>query len=599
MARICGVTWTERDDVQISGCLERLYYATWHETPRSAELWHDRHVALGHITVGAANLEPQPIFSTDRRWAIVFCGKLFDTQGLRAVLEREGVDFQFPDNDGELLLYLFRHSGTTALSQLNGLFSAAVWDAPRRRLWLVTDRYGFRLLYYYHSSPAQTLVFSSRLRAILASGLYDFKVNWQSWSVFLHFGHCLGDDTFYDGLRVVPPGSILRFADNQVHLEQYWSINSIETDHAVTRDDATERYIDHFARAVQRRNIPVVGKKVVFLSGGLDSCRIAAELVRQGCDFTTYTTRGFSRVNTDGPLARRCAESLGIANTFVNLPARRFLETYWGRATDLLDYQTDLHQWLLPLVDRLPEDVRVNYDGIAGDIVPNAVRRDSCFYADPSLIDIRLTRPREMAVRIAGPAMAFNHLHRQIRESLSFDCVLDAVVAELGKYANTENILTAFYLLNRTRRAITLSPFGLILQKAETFCPYLDNDLLEFTMSLPLTLRMAHTLRRETLNRAYPELASLSTSAQESPRARNVRHRDDIRYDAQRRQWLLNRLWSDFICRNWMFNNPRAMRHVLGTVGAIWRSDRPAYLFSRSFCVFYAWLDRYRTEVGL
>ena len=41
------------------------------------------------------------------------------------------------------------------LGALNGIYSCALWEPRNRRLSLFTDRYGYRLVYYYHDKQRQ------------------------------------------------------------------------------------------------------------------------------------------------------------------------------------------------------------------------------------------------------------------------------------------------------------------------------------------------------------------------------------------------------------------------------------------------------------
>lgn len=592
MSKICGLVST-RPDFMLAKHIQRMYDASWHEQPARKELWSDKHVALGRISNGAVNPQPQPLFTRDHQQGIVYCGKIFNYGRLERQLKDRGIEFQLNGNDAEFLLQLLSTTGFRHLAQLNGIFSAAYWDSQEQRLSLITDRYGFRLVYYHHATREHALVFSSRLRGVVESGLLDARVHWPAWSSFLHFGHNLGDTTFFQGVFVVPPGSVLTYEDNQVRIQRYWDINDLQVDDNLTHREAVEGMVELFAQAIQRRNITVQGRKAVFLSGGLDSRRIAAELKKQGCEFTTYTTRGFSPLNEDGPLAAEVAAALQVDNAFVDLPNNGFLREYWPRSNALLDYETNLHQWILPLIDWLPENVKVNYDGIAGDIVADAVQRASCFYDEQAFWRHKSNDTESLARKVIGPELGFSIFSRRIRRNLAYDDVLAEVMVELRKYSRTENQLTCFYLLNRTRRGVALSPFGHVLQKAESFCPYLDNDLLEFTMKVPLALRIKHTLREETIKVAYPELSKVDRTMYRK-RRQAVHGDDEINFFTQKREWLLSNLWLHVIRNNWLFDNGRTLPRAAKALMMFWSGRFHSYLFGSTFLVFFEWLETYR-----
>jgi hypothetical protein len=51
-----------------------------------------------------------------------------------------------------------------------------------------------------------------------------------------------------------------------------------------------------------------------------------------------------------------------------------------------------------------------------------------------------------------------------------------------------------------------------MINRLESFCPYLDNDFFDYCMSLPLDARTGRVMRSKILCRAYPELFSADSS---------------------------------------------------------------------------------------
>jgi len=592
MSDICGLVTTS-GDLPVGDILRRVYGASWHEGYVGEELWQGRGAALGHAGIGSVNPGPQPVCSDDGRYALVYCGKIFDYAGLADELAREGIKLARPGYDPEFVLYWLTRRPTAEAARLNGVFSAAVWDSLAGRLRLVTDRMGYRPLYYWHDRGRGVLVFSSYLRGVMASGLAPVAVNWPACSTFLHFGHHLGDETSFRGVQLVPPGSVLTWDKQGVRIDRYWNPAEVAVDAGMTYAEAIEGANHHFARAIRRRNIDGPGPKMVFLSGGLDSRRIAAELRRQGGRFSTWTTRGFDPLTDNRTLARQVAEALGVENRFVNLPRDNFLREYWPRSNAETDYETVLHQWILPLVDTIPPG-GVNFDGIAGDILFNGVRRLSEFTDPERFAAAQAADAATLAKQIVPEAMDFSVLAPEIRRNLSAEAPYQAVKRQLEQLGGTPNRLTLFYLLNRTRRAVALGPMKLVKLKAECFLPYLDNDFLEFMLSIPPETKIARPLRRETVERAYPPLRDIGCTAY-VPASRHRRRRaDDIAYHSQRRRNLLRNIRLHFLQNNWMFDNLHSAPKLLKDLAMSYLlRGHVSYVFNVSFTVFYSWLGRY------
>ncbi|MBW2184954.1 MAG: hypothetical protein JRG71_00710 [Deltaproteobacteria bacterium] len=591
MARICGVISMEGSSGG-DGCFKELCDVSWGDVDGERQVWSNDNVALGHLALDPKAISNQPLCGEDGSRQ-VSSGKLVDTAGVcKQLSEKRKVPFVLGD-DSALLLDLLSRERYDLLGQLNGLFTAALWQPVEKRLVLVNDRLGFRPLYYSYDVSKQRFVFSSDLRGVIAV-LTNRKINWQAASVFLHLGHHLGEATWFEGVHVLPPGSILQFENNSVHIRKYWDICSIAINEFIDHEQAVDGIIETFKLSIKRRHEAASTREVVFLSGGIDSRRIAAELSSQKVKFPTYTTRGFNNLFGNRSLAAEVSDALGVSNRFVNLPENNFLTEYWPRCNDLLDYETNLHQWMLPLVDQCDDFGGVNYDGIGGDVLINAVLRTSGFLSSEGLASSREMGLNELAERLTGPALDFSFITPELRRNLSYESAVDAVKEELIKYDNDDNQLTYFYLLNRTRRNIALSPTRLISRKFECFLPYLDNDFVEFALSIPANIKVSNPLRRETLDRAYPYLMNIGNTNYQGRTDRGDGFAYDIRYNYQRRRFLYQCIRQHFCGNNWMFTNHRTVPKILKDI--VMRNlhrDHISYVFSASFEVFYELLDKY------
>ncbi len=590
MSRIWGLVTAEADTKNARGLQLQAEILCRH-VGGSPETWLTAHAGLGHHAVGSFPRKKQPCFSDGGQKACVYCGKIFDYDSLRVDLEKAGARFEPGDEDPEFLMQWVIYQGPGRLSELNGLFACALWDERNKRLDLITDRYGLRMIYYHHDAAKGRLVFATELRGVVDSGLMEQKVNWPAWSTFLAFGHNLGDATAFQDVFTVPPGSVLTFVNNTIRLTKYWDINSICIDEHMSHDEAVEGLAAHFTRAMQRRNTLSIGRKAVFLSGGLDSRRIAAELHRQGAEFTSYTA-GYAPTTEEVSLAARVAQALGVPNVFVALPPS-FLMDYMTRGTALCDYETDLHQWILPLVDSLPADTKVNYDGLGGDIPPEAVSLASGLHAPGKFQAIMKATPDERALGVSETPVDFRAFAPEIRRHLSNEHVVESVKAELRKYDVTDNQLCSFYVLNRSRRGVSLNPYRLILLRAETLCPFLDNDLFEFTLRIPAEIRLRRTLRASAARFAYPGLAAIPPAGK-GAHLRPMPPGTTADARRQRRRYLLQNIRRHFLRNCWLFDTWRTGPALIKDYVKMFCVDRGvSHTFNLVSTVCYLWMERY------
>ncbi len=519
MSKICGIINPNYKDDMIKPILSKMTRSMKHEDWHRIDEWCQNAVGLGHISIGAVNEEIQPIQSFDGKKVIISAGKIVAYEDRKRELIDKGYVFRYPNNDAEFVLHLYEAYGTEKFKELNGIFAFCVWDKEKKELVLVNDRYGMRQVYYYFNESNNMFLFATEIKAISKQDFFDKKVNWEAWNVFIRLGFNIGQNTFFKKVCVLPQGSVLHFNLKNITLENYWNYNLLKI-----RDTFDDReYVDNlvflFKQSIKRRIIP--GKKAaVLLSGGLDSRGIAAELKYQNLPFATYTTRKFSAIDTDKKLASLVANRLGIKNEFFDLPDD-FLEAYESNKNYLLDYESDEHAWLLPLLKKIPLDVKVNYDGIAQDLMC-----DPYLYLNENLRYLQVFESKEyekfiyewiyqkMYAYLHWPIDNNKHnfifFSKQIRSKFSSEAFIAAVRQELLRYEGSPNNYFFFRLDTRTRREIALSPFQLLLNKFESFCPYLDNDYFDYLMSLPVLVKRNGVLRKKFLDRAYPELSEIN-----------------------------------------------------------------------------------------
>lgn len=591
MARICGVISMDGPS-GVAECFKQLCDVSWRDVDGDRQVWSNDYAALGHLKLDPKAVDKQPLCGDDGSRQ-VRSGKLVDTAEVRKQLSMGRKAPFAKDNDSAMLFDLLSSKRYDLLEQLNGLFTAALWQPVEKRLTLVNDRLGFRPLYYSYDVKAQKFVFSSDLRGVVAV-LSNRKINWQAASVFLHFGHHLGEATWFEDIHVLPPGSVLQVEHKSVLIKRYWDVGNIPIDETIGHREAVEGIVDTFKTSIRRRLEVADTRKIVFLSGGIDSRRIAAEMKYQGSEYSTYTTRGFSNFPGNRSLAAEVAETLKVPNTFINLPKNNFLSEYWPRCNSLLDYESNLHQWMLPLVDSFSGFAGVNYDGLGGDVLVNGVLRTSEFNNPDGSDKLKNITSESLAKRLVDNSFDCSFLAKNIRQELSYDSVVSAVTSELKRYEHMDNQLTYFYLLNRTRRSIALSPMRLISRKLECLLPYLDNDFVEFSLGIPLRIRLAHPLRRESLDSAYPYLKQVGNTDYKPRHGRVDGLADDINFKTQRRLFLRQCIRQHYINNNRIFTNHRVLPKIFkDSMLRYLKKDHISSVFRSSLEVFYEFIGEY------
>lgn len=226
-------------------------------------------------------------------------------------------------------------TGDGFIAGLNGLFAGLLIDRARRQALLFNDRYASERLYtcdhdgatYFASEAKALLAVIPELRAFDDTGVAHF----------LAFGSTLHGHTLFRGVRLVPGGSLWRFAPGvPVQRERYFVPAQWESLPPMSEDEFETRLSSVFGGVVLDH---LAGGQTVGLSltGGLDTRMIAACLPREAPPAVAYTyaADGGDRL-LDLTIARRVAgscgmphEALRIGSNFVEHFARHLDRTVW------------------------------------------------------------------------------------------------------------------------------------------------------------------------------------------------------------------------------------------------------------------------------
>jgi asparagine synthase (glutamine-hydrolysing) len=243
---------------------------------------------FGHRRLAILDLSPaghQPMSTADGQFTITFNGEIYNFQEVRAELEQAGYVF-YSQTDTEVILYAWRHWGVNCLQRLRGMFAFALWDRDEQCLWLARDRLGEKPLYYAQQS--RRFLFASEVRALLASGVIDRRMDSDGLDAYLTFGSVADPYTLVEGVRAVEAGCWVQIKDGMVISRPYWSLGDIpEQDNGVSQSQIVHNVgtlLRQSCRLCMVADVPVA----ILLSGGIDSSSNVVLLSEQ--DYTNLMT---------------------------------------------------------------------------------------------------------------------------------------------------------------------------------------------------------------------------------------------------------------------------------------------------------------------
>jgi asparagine synthase (glutamine-hydrolysing) len=330
------------------------------------------------------------------------------------------------------------------LRDVDGAFVVACVDFTENRFVLATDKLGTRPCYY---AAEDGLVFGSSVAAVL-SQFDDPQVNEQGVSDLLLMGSMWGEKTLIDGVHALAPASVLDYDDGEMTIERYWQPDF----EAAPTDGYIDDMISVYRRAMADAATTMDGNVGIWLSGGLDSRTLAAELAEYRDAFdslTAYTYDANPRGGGNPELAGEIASCLGIDIETVELTPDRFLPVM----DDAINRTDGMVGWatLLPLsaTYNLPDaDIDIMLEGAGqGGLMGHHLRRrhlQNCDSAVDSMYQseaaVDRSTVRSLLASDIDPLDSFRAVVERSDETRQKHVILDAHFANhygRGEYAST------------------------------------------------------------------------------------------------------------------------------------------------------------------
>ena len=163
-------------------------------------------------------------------------------------------------------------------------FAAVHYNERTQRLSLIADKLGVRPIYY--AVTDDVVYFAGALRVLEQLEGLRKVVDVLGAVETLSVGHPLADRTPYRDIFAIRDAEIVTFGNREIQRTRYWNIARVAEDR-ISLPDAAERLHTLLSRAIDRR-LGDDRTSVAFLSGGLDSRCIIAELVGRGVRLHTF-----------------------------------------------------------------------------------------------------------------------------------------------------------------------------------------------------------------------------------------------------------------------------------------------------------------------
>ena len=476
---------------------------------------------VGRLYFNLINKDQQPSWNEDKTKFIVMIGKVFDYEKQKKDLIEKGHIFAYSNSDAEFILHGFEEWGIKLIENLNGIFVFMMFDFRNKSIIIVNDRYGMKPLFYFHTD--NLFIFASEVKAIIEDDKIKKEINWEAWRDFFSYGFMIGTKTPFKNIFSLPPATILSLTNTgTISFKNYWDYTQIDVDHQNSEDYFVKKGIALLKQAIQRQTSSL-DDCIVLLSGGYDS-RFIASAIKYYTDviFETFTTKPSNFLDSkrsilgqlvhylDPIIAKEVACGLNVKNTYIPKP-RDLYSKHLIEKIFLLDGMCLEHLWILPVVDKLKGD-KVNFDGLAGGILLRGT-----LITLESLENIGKTEKlafsldRQLQSFLGYPTNTILELFKKpIREKLTPN--INMLTDELKKIGNHENIVSIFLMRNRTKNSVSLLSNTLVGKRAFCLFPFLDKDLIEFSLTIPPLMKVRDKIFQRMLVGMFPTIMKIPST---------------------------------------------------------------------------------------
>lgn len=508
-----------------------------HRGPNSTGIYSKETLFLGHTRLSIQDLSEkanQPMFSDDKRHVIIFNGEIYNHLEIRRELLTNR-DFK-STGDTETVLYAYIQYGVSILEKLNGIFAFAIFDNETSEIIIVRDHFGVKPLYFYKKDDL--FLFGSELKSFLPFKI-DLSFCPEAVFNYISFLWSPGEKTAFKYVKKLLPGTFLKFnIKEKINISpvRFYKLNYPSVKSNLTEEQLIDALENYLLKAVERQllsDVPVG----FFLSGGLDSSLLVAMARRLNPEselkcFTidvgenNASIEGFS---DDLHYAKKVASYLNVDLRKVNANFD-IVEMFDKMIWHLDEPQADAAPLNVLKIANLARNqgIKVLIGGTAGDDLFSGYRRHQALNIEkyikvlPSLI-VSLIQGAVMILPSHLPVFRrlkklFSNLHQSpIRRQLSyFSWLPDNTVHSLfstdwNDYLKNYDPFEYFYKVGSDLDKQTSDLDRMLFWELKTFLvdhnlnytdklgmavgvearvPFLDLDLVEFSQSIPTSLKM-------------------------------------------------------------------------------------------------------------
>ena len=500
--------------------LRRMTDAIAHRGPDGEGFYINKLIGLGHRRLAIIDPSPaghQPMITKDERYVLTYNGEVYNFHELRLRLEALGYQFR-SKTDTEVVLHAYSEWRDECVKDFNGMFAFAIWDNLKQELFLARDRYGIKPFYYAYAGS--TFLFASEQKAILSNTDIKRVIDLEALIEYFTFQNIFTDKTLLEGIKIFPAGCTARIAfkdpGRELTLSRYWDFDFIEPENQLTDDEYIEG-LDFLLRQAVNRQLVSDVEVGTYLSGGMDSGSITSIAATQlpyiktfTCGFDLNSASGLELGYDERQKAEFMSYLFKTEHYEMVLKAgdmERILSPFTWHLEEPRVGQSYPNYYVAQLASKF---VKVVLSGMGGDEIfagypwryYKAVDNDNFEqYVDKYYKFWQRLIPNNEISNMFAPVWS-QAKHVWTRDI--FRDVFSRHAKELTRPEDYVNHSLYFEAKTFLHGLLTVEDKLSMAHSLETRVPFLDNDLVDFSMKIPIRLKLKNLTETININENEP-----------------------------------------------------------------------------------------------
>ena len=297
---MCGITGIISKEKNKDKIIKKMDERIYHRGPDAEGLYVDDYLALGQRRLSIIDLKGgnQPIYNEDKSILVMYNGEIYNYQELKKELKSH----KFTTNsDTEVLVHGYEEWGEELPKKLRGMFTFAIYDKNKKKVFLARDQFGIKPLYYYQNKDA--IIFASEIKSFLEYPKFKKELNKELLGPYLTFSFTPTDETFFKNVYRLPAGHTMTIdvETRKIDINRYFKVDFKEANESFY--ETVDKISEVMKDSVKHHLISDV-EVGSFLSSGIDSSYLVS-LARPdktytiGFDLAKYSEIDYAKDLTD------------------------------------------------------------------------------------------------------------------------------------------------------------------------------------------------------------------------------------------------------------------------------------------------------------